>query len=118
MTDAMVPCKRAAVRAAKAAAWGRAFYWKVVCVFSMASLGWMVLLSAYGAETFDPEKYEVNNYFENDNLVILRDRQRDVPQENLKTILMWNDAYGVRTYGRNSLVCMYQYILLLILYLL
>ena len=49
-------------------------------------------------ELYDSEVYEVNNYGPNDNLLVRRDRDRDVPESELKTILMWNDAYGVRTY--------------------
>ena len=49
-------------------------------------------------ELYNSEVYEVNNYGPNDNLLVRRDRDRDVPESELKTILMWNDAYGVRTY--------------------
>ena len=53
---------------------------------------------AGGGAVYDSEVYEVNNYGPNDNLLVRRDRARDVPESELKTILMWNDAYGVRTY--------------------
>ena len=55
-----------------------------------------------GGETekpsYDPEIYEVNNYGPNDNVLVRKDRDRDVPESGMKTILMWNDAYGSRTY--------------------
>jgi hypothetical protein len=40
--------------------------------------------------------YEINNYGTNDNLLLRKNRQKG--DRDLKTILMWNDAYGVRTY--------------------
>ena len=30
--------------------------------------------------------------------MVKEDRDKDVPKDQLKTILMWNDAYGVREY--------------------
>ena len=44
------------------------------------------------------EEFEINNWLWNDHLVLRKDRQKDAKPEEIKTILMWNDAYGVRNY--------------------
>jgi hypothetical protein len=41
---------------------------------------------------------EYNNFGDNDNVALARARHADEGEEQLKTILMWNDAYGVRKY--------------------
>ena len=40
--------------------------------------------------------FEVNNYGNNINLLVNKSRYRDVPQQQWKNILFWNDAYGTR----------------------
>ena len=42
------------------------------------------------------DDYEINNLGPNRNVVIRKDRDKEATE--LKTILMWNDAYGVREY--------------------
>lgn len=37
--------------------------------------------------------YDTNNFLENVNVPVAKDRQKDVPAAELKTILMWNGAY-------------------------
>ena len=44
------------------------------------------------------EIFDVNNYGSNVNLLVNKTRYKNVPNSKLKTILFWNDAYGVRTY--------------------
>ena len=48
----------------------------------------------------DPSQdgFEVNNWGPNVNLILNKTRYIDVKEDKLKKILMWNDAYGVRTY--------------------
>jgi hypothetical protein len=43
--------------------------------------------------------FDISNYGNNLNLVMNKTRHRDVPQNNLKTILFWNDAYGSKIYS-------------------
>ena len=46
-----------------------------------------------------PDGYLDNNWGENVHLLVKKDRQKDAASNaSLKTILMWNDAYGVRQY--------------------
>ena len=45
-----------------------------------------------------PDGYEVNNWGDNTNVLVKKDRHRDAPESEMKYILMWNDAYGVREY--------------------
>lgn len=84
----------------------------LICVLSIGSLlsvllrddGAKVVFEHSQAQHGDPimiddgDIYHVNNFGPNDNLKVLKDRQRDVHPSELKTILMWNDAYGVREY--------------------
>lgn len=42
--------------------------------------------------------FEINNFGTNVNLLVNKTRYRTVPKTELKNILFWNDAYGVRTY--------------------
>ncbi len=44
----------------------------------------------------DLTQFEVNNFGPNDNVLVKKDRQKN--KTRLKTILMWNDAYGMRQY--------------------
>ena len=46
----------------------------------------------------DSQGFQINNFGQNRDVKVATDRDRDVPQSQLKTILMWNDAYGVRDY--------------------
>ena len=46
-----------------------------------------------------PIGYEVNNHGGNNNLCVKTSRFNDTPREELKTILMWNLAYGTKEYG-------------------
>ena len=43
--------------------------------------------------------YEINDYGGNDNLCVSTSRYNDTSNEKLKTILMWNLAYGTKEYG-------------------
>ena len=43
--------------------------------------------------------FDISNYGNNLNLVLNKTRYRDVPQNNLKKILFWNDAYGSKIYS-------------------
>ena len=43
--------------------------------------------------------FDISNYGNNLNLVLNKTRYRDVPQNNLKKILFWNDNYGSKTYS-------------------
>ena len=43
--------------------------------------------------------YEINDYGGNDNLCVSTSRYNDTSIEKLKTILMWNLAYGTKEYG-------------------
>ena len=48
----------------------------------------------------DPESnFDISNYGNNLNLVLNKTRYRDVPQNHLKKILFWNDAYGSKIYS-------------------
>lgn len=67
------------------------------------SFNWMSSALDWNSEDTAPAKaidpnFEVNDYFQNDGLLVRKDRDRNVPDSELKTILMWNDAYGSRTY--------------------
>ena len=42
--------------------------------------------------------FEINNFGPNFNVLVNKTRYRNVPKKQLKSILFWNDAYGVRTY--------------------
>ena len=46
-----------------------------------------------------PPGYEVNDYGGNDRLCVSSSRYNDTSQDKLKTILMWNLAYGTKEYG-------------------
>ena len=43
--------------------------------------------------------FDINNYGNNLNLVLNKTRYRDVPQNCLKKILFWNEAYGEKIYS-------------------
>ena len=43
--------------------------------------------------------FDISNYGNNLNLVLNKTRHRDVPQNDLKKILFWNDAYGSKIYS-------------------
>ena len=43
--------------------------------------------------------FESNNFGDNDNVCVDPSRHKDTPPEKLKTILMWNLAYGTKEYG-------------------
>ena len=43
--------------------------------------------------------FDINNYGNNLNLVLNKTRHRDVPQNCLKKILFWNEAYGKKIYS-------------------
>ena len=43
--------------------------------------------------------FDINNYGNNLNLVLKKTRHRDVPQNCLKKILFWNEAYGEKIYS-------------------
>ena len=43
--------------------------------------------------------FDINNYGNNLNLVLNKTRHRDVPQNCLKKILFWNEAYGEKIYS-------------------
>lgn len=58
----------------------------------------LFILISKNKAAFNGEDVEVNNWGENEGLILKKNRQREVPQSELKTILMWNDAYGVREY--------------------
>ncbi len=88
-----------------------------LCFLSLISLGSVLLLDlspssvqhdhrhnhldltgVHGKEKALVERpgYQVNNWGDNHNLLVREDRQKNASE--LKTILMWNDAYGVRKY--------------------
>ncbi len=46
-----------------------------------------------------PPGFEVNNYGLNINVLLNSDRHNDTNESDLKTILMWNNMEGSRTYG-------------------
>ncbi len=48
--------------------------------------------------TFQDE-FIVNNFGFNHNLTLRKDRQREYPFDQLKIILMWNEAYGSKKYN-------------------
>lgn len=43
-----------------------------------------------------PPDFVVNDYGSNDNMCVNSSRHRDTPIQKLKTILMWNLAYGTK----------------------
>ncbi len=43
-------------------------------------------------------RYELNNYGPNVNLPVWKDRQKEAKPSELKSILMWNNAYGRKKY--------------------
>ena len=52
------------------------------------------------SHTIKPDSiFDINNYGKNLNLVLNKTRHRDVPQNSLKKILFWNDAYGEKIYS-------------------
>ena len=52
------------------------------------------------SHTIEPDSiFEINNYGNNLNLVLNKKRHRDVPQNCLKKILFWNNAYGEKIYS-------------------
>ena len=52
------------------------------------------------SHTIEPDSiFDINNYGNNLNLVLNKTRHRDVPQNCLKKILFWNDAYGEKVYS-------------------
>lgn len=59
-----------------------------------------LLVTFTGLSVLFPGKttVEVNNYGTRHNLLVQSDRFENVPENELKTILFWNDAYGVREY--------------------
>ena len=48
---------------------------------------------------FSESNFDISNYGNNLNLVLNKTRHRNVPQNNLKKILFWNDAYGSKIYS-------------------
>lgn len=68
-----------------------------VIVFLYFTLFILGRLDQNHQETVD-SNYEVNNFGTNVNLLVNKTRHRQVPKSELKKILFWNDAYGVRTY--------------------
>ncbi|XP_040574510.1 alpha-(1,3)-fucosyltransferase C [Lepeophtheirus salmonis] len=47
---------------------------------------------------YKAQNYEVNNYGPNLNLILQKDRQKNVNEKDLKIILAWNEAYGSKKY--------------------
>ncbi len=45
-----------------------------------------------------PNEYEINNYGNKRNILVRKDRYLNVSQSDLKTILLWNNAYGSKEY--------------------
>ena len=68
------------------------------CCSGVLFIAFTTFIRSTSNEVYSSNGYEVNNWGENDNLLVLQDRQRDAKESELKTILMWNDAYGVREY--------------------
>eukprot|EP00095_Tigriopus_kingsejongensis_P005710 snap_masked-scaffold459_size165548-processed-gene-0.8 protein:Tk05710 transcript:snap_masked-scaffold459_size165548-processed-gene-0.8-mRNA-1 annotation:"hypothetical protein DAPPUDRAFT_41601" len=67
----------------------------ILTLQSPNSIDWPIRPATKNAKVLNDD-YEVNHFGDNDNLRVLTNRQRN--ETRLKTILMWNDAYGVREY--------------------